>query len=157
MQFGFSAVGLVMLAMLFVPSIIWGRRQPLGYTEIAERKSPALCIFERVGQIAVTASALVFVCPEGYAMPWLLWLAPTFALMLLYEAAWVRYFRSDGEVRDMYRPLGFIPVPLATLPVAAFVLLGIWQQSPITVAAAIVLGVGHIGIHLGHLKDCRKV
>ncbi len=66
MQFGFSAVGLVMLVMLFVPNIIWGRRQPLGYSEIAERESPALCIHERVGQVAVTASALVFVCPEGY-------------------------------------------------------------------------------------------
>lgn len=73
--------------------------------------------------------------------------------MLLYELAWVRYFGGGEELAGMYAPLGPIPVPIASLPVAAFVLLGVWCQSPVTVASAAVLGVGHIGIHLGHLRE----
>lgn len=58
-------------------------------------------------------------------MLWLSWLVTAFALMILYEIAWVRYFRRGEELADMYAALGPIPVPIATLPVAAFVLLGI--------------------------------
>ena len=32
-------------------------------------------------------------------------------------------------------------------------LLGVWYQSPLTLVAAIVLGIGHIGIHLGHVRE----
>lgn len=155
MQFGFSIVGLVMLAMLFIPNIAWGRNQPLGFSELARRESATMRMFERIGQVAVSASALIFACPQGYALPWLWWLIAAFALMLLYEISWTRYFRGDGELRDMYAPLGFIPLPLATLPVAAFILYGIWQQSPLTVIAAIILGIGHIGIHSQHLRDLK--
>ena len=73
--------------------------------------------------------------------------------MLLYEVAWVRYFKGEGTIADMYRPLGPIPIPLASLPVCAFLLLGIWYQSPVALVAAIVLGIGHIGIHLGHVRE----
>jgi hypothetical protein len=73
MQFGFSIPGVVFLAMLFAPNILWARHQPEGYAEI-----------------------------------------------------------SKVENR---------------------ILLGIWCQSPITVAAAAILGVGHIGIYLGHLRE----
>ncbi|WP_415979422.1 hypothetical protein [Adlercreutzia equolifaciens] len=155
MQFGFSIVGLVMLAMLFIPNIAWGRNQPLGYSELARRESAAMRMLERIGQVAVTASALIFACPQGYALPWLWWLIAAFALMLFYEIAWARYFRDERELGDMYAPLGFIPLPLATLPVAAFIFYGIWQQSPITVIAAIILGIGHIGIHSQHSRDLK--
>ena len=76
-----------------------------------------------------------------------------FLLMLLYEVAWVRYFKGGEKLDGLYQPLGPIPVPIASLPVAALVLLGVWYQSPITVIAAIILGIGHVGIHLGHLRE----
>ena len=153
MQFGFSIPGVVFLAMLFVPNILWARHQPKGYAELSKNENRILLVLERMGEVATTCAAVIFVCPQGFAMPWLLWLVAAFALMFLYETAWARYFRGGGELFDMYAPLGPIPVPIASLPVAAFILLGIWCQSPITVAAAAILGVGHIGIHLGHLRE----
>lgn len=41
------------------------------------------------------------------------------------------------------------------LLVAALVLLGIWQQSPIPVVFDTILGVGHFGIHLGRIWCCQ--
>lgn len=153
MQFGFSIVGVVFLAMLFIPNIRWAKNQPLGYEELSRRESKVLLTFERIGQVLATASAVVFVCPQGFSLPWLLWLLAAFLLMLLYELAWACYFEGGEKLDGMYQPLGPIPVPIASLPVAALALLGIWYQSPITVIAAVILGIGHIGIHLGHLRE----
>ncbi|MDO4538956.1 MAG: hypothetical protein Q4B54_12400 [Coriobacteriales bacterium] len=153
MEFGFSPVGAVFLAMLFVPNIRWAKSQPAGYEALSKRENKTLLALERVGQVATSCAAVVFVCPQGFSLPWALWLMAACVLMLLYEVAWVRYFRGGGKLAAMYQPLGFIPVPIASLPVGAFVLLGVWYRSPVAVLAAVVLGVGHIGIHLGHLRE----
>ncbi len=153
MRFGFSIVGVVFLTMLFIPNIRWAKNQPLGYEELSRREDKALLMLERVGQVLTSTAAVVFVCPQGFSFPWILWLAAACLLMVLYEVAWARYFRGGEKLSGMYQPLGPIPVPIASLPVAAFVLLGIWQQSPVAVISAIILGIGHIGIHLGHLRE----
>ena len=161
MRFGFSIVGLVFLLMLFIPNIKWAKSQPPGYEELSKHENRTLLMLERIGEVACSCAAVVFVCPQGTAFPWILWLCAAFLLMVLYEIAWARYFRDGREPIDMYRPLvcrplGSIPVPLASLPVAAFFLLGIWYQSPIAVVAAVVLGIGHIGIHLDHLRELSQ-
>lgn len=155
MRFGFSIIGVIFLAMLFVPNILWARNQPSGYAELSKHECPVLLMLERIGQVATSCAAVVFVCPQDLSMPWLLWLVAATILMLLYETAWLRYFKGGGELELMYAPLGPIPVPLASLPVAAFILLGVWYQSPVAVAGAIILGIGHIGIHLEHLREIK--
>ncbi len=89
----------------------------------------------------------------GFSFPWSLWLCAAFSLMVLYEVAWARYFMGGDRLEDTYRPLRPIPAPIASLPVAAFLLLGVWYRSPVAVISAIVLGIGHIGIHLEHLRE----
>ena len=153
MQLGFSPISLLFLAMLFVPNIMWARHLPEGYAEISKNKSRVLLALERVGEVATSCCAVIFVCPQGLSFPWVLWLCAAFLLMVLYEIAWARYFADSGKLVDMYAPLGPISIPLASLPVVAFLLLGMWYASPIAVAAAIVLGVGHIGIHLKHVRE----
>lgn len=155
MQFGFSIAGVVFLLMLFVPNIKWAKNQPLGYEELQKHENKTLLVFERLGQALTTCAAVGFVCPRGFSFPWVLWLVAAFLLMVLYEVAWTRYFKDGEKLDGMYQPLGPIPVPIASLPVAAFVLLGIWCQSPIAVIAAVILGIGHIGIHLGHLHELK--
>ncbi len=156
MQFGFSIVGVAFLLMLFVPNIKWAKSQPLGYEELQRQEDKVLLALERVGQVATTCTAVVFVCPQGFSFPWLVWLIAAFLLMVLYEVAWVRYFRGGQKLDGMYQPLGPIPVPIASLPVATFVLLGVWYQSAVAVISAIILGIGHIGIHLGHLHELTE-
>ena len=156
MQLGFSFVGVAFLLMLFVPNIMWAKNQPAGYEELQKRESKVLLALERVGQVLTTCSAIVFVCPRGYTFPWLGVLIAAVLLMVLYEVAWVHYFRGGQRLDGMYQPLGPIPVPIASLPVTAFVLLGVWYQSPVAVVSAVVLGIGHIGIHIGHLRELAR-
>lgn len=76
-------------------------------------------------------------------------------LMLMYECWWIRYFKSQRTLEDFYSSFWGIPVAGATLPVMAFLLLGIYGRVLWMILGTIVLGTGHIGIHLQHLKDIK--
>jgi hypothetical protein len=43
----------------------------------------------------------------------------------------------------------------ATLPVIAFLLLGIYGKVILLIIASMILGVGHIGIHLQHINNLK--
>ncbi len=58
-------------------------------------------------------------------------------------------------MRSFYGSLLGIPLPLATLPVAAFLLLGAYGRLLPLVLASAVLGIGHIGIHWQHRRALR--
>lgn len=149
---GFSYIGLLWLAMLFIPNLYWVKRQPAGYTPAGENQ--LLAALERVGEAGVTCCALLFSDFNLRPLsPRSLWLALSFILMVAYECWWVRYFRSGRTLQDFYRPLLGIPVAGATLPVLAFLALGIYGRVIWMVLAALVLGVGHIGIHLQHRRE----
>ena len=157
MNFGFSYVGLIYLAMLMVPNLIWTRNKPENYAQYAGKENRVLLALERIGEVLVSAIALVFsdfnLRPWG---AWCVWLVLSFALMLLYEAFWIRYFGSGKTMRDFYRGFAGIPVAGATLPVAAFFLLGIYGRNILMLLATVILGIGHIGIHLAHARDANE-
>ena len=159
-RIGFCVTGLIYLVMLFVPNILWARgRKPEGYEEAEKKENKVLLAFERAGQVLATVSVLVFPAinphvrrlPEGVFFRWdVLILAAAFVLMILYECYWIRYFRSARTLRDMYASFAGFPVAGATLPVLALLLMGIYARNLVVVAAAVVLGIGHVGIHLAH-------
>jgi hypothetical protein len=157
MNFGFSYVGLVYLAMLMIPNLIWTRNKPENYGRYAGNENRALLSLERIGEVLVSTVALVFA--DFNLRPWdawCLWLVLSFVLMLLYEAFWIRYFRSERTMRDFYRGFAGIPVAGATLPVAAFFLLGVYGRNIPMLLSTVILGVGHIGIHLAHAKEGNR-
>ncbi|MEY8353214.1 hypothetical protein AALB39_07605 [Lachnospiraceae bacterium 54-53] len=77
-------------------------------------------------------------------------------LMGMYEFWWIRYFKSRRTLKDFYGSLWKIPVPGATLPVLAFLLLGIYGKVFWLVLSAVILGIGHVGIHLQHRKEIKN-
>ena len=72
------------------------------------------------------------------------------------EIYWLRYFRSEKRMSDMYCDMFMIPVPGALLPVLAFMLLGFSCQNIFLIVFSIILGIGHIGIHLNHKREADK-
>lgn len=77
--------------------------------------------------------------------------------MLLYELWWIRYFRSEQKLSDFYSSFLGVPLAGATLPVISFFLLGIYGKVIWLIAAALILGVGHIGIHMQHSKELKSL
>lgn len=162
-KFGVCFTGIAFLAMLFVPNIIWAKgKNPKGNEQTGKRESRFLLAFERIGEVAVTAALLMFPSvdplirkfPDGIYFRWdlLIWLA-ALVLMILYECYWVKYFKSERNMKDLYLSFAGFPLAGATLPTLAVLLLGIYSRNIIVVAAALILGVGHIGIHLAHKRE----
>lgn len=77
-------------------------------------------------------------------------------MMVLYEIFWIKYFRSKKTMRDFYSSILGIPVAGATLPVLAFLLLAIYGKNIILGVAVLILGIGHIGIHLMHKNEIKS-
>ncbi len=154
MHFGFSYIGLIFLIMLMVPNLLWTKNLPKDYEKYAKNENRILLGFERVGEVAVTCLLLIFrdFNIQGVSGR-LIWLIAAFVLMTLYEVFWVRYFRSGKTMKDFYRDLFGIPVAGASLPVAACILISVYGRNPLLFAAAVILGIGHIGIHLNHRKE----
>ena len=56
-------------------------------------------------------------------------------------------------MKDFYSGILGIPVAGATLPVLSFMLLAIYGKNILLGAAVVILGIGHIGIHLIHRME----
>ena len=156
---GFSYIGLLFLLMLFIPNIIWTGKKPQGYSPKNENK--ILVFLERAGEVLTCCCSLVF--SDFNIQKWTIWswwLIAAFILMVMYELWWIRYFRSERKLEDFYSDFSVIPpagvmIPLAgaTLPVAAFFMLGIYGKVVWMLIAVVILGIGHIGIHAQHRKE----
>lgn len=158
MTFGFSYVGLIYLAMLFIPNLFWTKCKPDDYEKYAKNENKILKLFESVGQVLVSCIVLVF---KDFNIRlgswWIILLILSFIFMMLYEIYWVRYFKSKKAMKDFYSSLLGIPVAGATLPVIAFLLLGIYGKNIPLIIAVIILGIGHIGIHINHKKEIDNI
>lgn len=157
MNFGFSYIGLIYLAMLFIPNLFWTKYKPENYEKYVKNENKTLKLFESIGQVLVTCIVLIFKDFNiRFGSLQIIWLAVSFAFMMLYEIFWVRYFKSEKTMKDFYSGLLGIPVAGATLPVIAFLLLGIYGKSIPLIIATIILGIGHIGIHISHKKEIKS-
>ena len=154
MNFGFSYVGLLFLLMLMIPNIIWSKNKPKDYDTYVKNENKILVMFERFGEVLVTCLSLIFADFNiNQISKWSIVLLVAFLLMILYEIYWVRYFKSEKTMKDMYSSLLGVPVAGATLPVFAFFLLGIYGRNILLIIATMILGIGHIGIHINHQKE----
>ena len=154
MHFGFSYIGLIFLLMLFLPNFFWTRNKPKDYDKYEKNENKILLTLERVGEAAVTCLLLIFSDFNVQGMEvWLLWLVGAFLLMIFYEVFWIRYFKSEKTMRDFYSSILGIPVAGASLPVIAVLFLSAYGKNPFLFAAGVILGIGHIGIHLGHRNE----
>ena len=154
LNLGFSYVGLIYLVMLMTPNLIWSKNLPKDYEKFAKNENKVLLAFERTGEVLTSCIALVF--KDFNLRPWTCWswfLVVSFALMVLYEIYWIRYFRSAKTMKDLYSSILGIPVAGATLPVLAFMLLAVYGKNIFLGISIVILGIGHIGIHLMHRKE----
>ncbi|MCR4557443.1 MAG: hypothetical protein K5779_06440 [Saccharofermentans sp.] len=149
--------------MLFVPNIIWAKTgQPEDYKKYEVKENKVLLVMERIGEVTITVLLLVFsstdpyvkISLEGIYLDWrlIMWVM-AFVLMILYECYWIRYFRSSKTMKDMYSSFAGFPVAGATLPVIAVLLLGLYSLNIFLIICSVILGIGHIGIHVMHMRD----
>ncbi len=153
-NFGFSYIGFIFLLMLMIPNIIWSKNQPKDYDKYVKNENKVLLLFERIGEMLVTCLSLIFSNFNiNKISSWTIILLIAFIIMILYEIYWIRYFKSNKTMKDMYSNLLGVLVAGATLPVIAFLLLSVYGKNLFLFISVIILGIGHIGIHLNHKKE----
>ncbi len=151
MQLRLSWLGLLYLAALIGPNLIWIRNKPENYETYARRENRVLRAFERTGETMASCTALLLMgeLPPLFSVR-SLWLLASVILMVLYELFWVRYFRGEHTMERFYAGFLGLPVAGATLPVLAFALLAVYGRNPLLGFSVLILAIGHIGIHLQH-------
>lgn len=157
LHFGFSYCGLLFLCMLLVPNIAFTRFLPADFGEYSKKERKLLLILERVGEAGMVCLLPIFREHDLQELaPRALLLGAALVLMGLYEVYWLRYIRSDRTMTALYRPLFGIPLPGAVLPVAAGLLVSVYGRNIFLFAAAVCLGIGHVGIHFAHWKEVQN-
>jgi hypothetical protein len=136
---GFSALGLALSLAIFAPSLslAWFPPRPAVPAGVAPRP---VTVLERAGQaLCVTIPAITV----GASVSW--WRFPLVgALVLAYWALWVRFLATGRPLAALFGPVWGVPVPMALLPVAAFLAGAAWLENPWVAIAAAVLAAGHI-------------
>lgn len=155
LSFGFSFLGLIYLFALIIPNILWTKHLPKNYQSNHENK--IFGFFEKVGQ-ALVCTILLFFNKDFFPIfsVWYCFLFLSIFFMILYELWWVRYFKSEHNLVDFYSSFLKIPVAGASLPILGFLCLGIYTSNLVLIGSTIILGIGHIGIHLEHLNELKK-
>lgn len=130
MTFGFSCVGLFFLILLFVPNLFWTKNKPKDYDKYVCNENKVLLMPKRAGEVLVCCAALLF---SDFSIksvsPWSLWLPAAALVMALYEVYWVRYFCGEKTMQSFYSSLLGVPMAGASLPVIAFLLLGLYAKT----------------------------
>jgi hypothetical protein len=137
--------GLITLLVL-LPNLLMLFLPPNSLPAAAEKKSSltlVMEIVERAGQVSA------FVIPFFYSLRVkgsleIASLAGMILALSFYYINWGRYVLQGRAFRLLFQPCLGIPVPLAISPVVYFLLASLLFHSWYLLAAAVVLGIGHI-------------
>lgn len=155
-DFGFSYIGFSIVLLLLIPNIIWSKYPPQDYVFYAKEEKINLRIVERLGEVVIIClllSSQNFNIQDISIKIILLVLAYVF--MVCYEICWIRYFKSKRTMIDFYRSFLGIPIPLAILPICAFIMFGLYGNHIYFLVATICFSIGHIGIHTRHKQQIK--
>lgn len=136
---GFSPLGLAVALAVLLPNLLLIRFTPTQPWPRA-RVPWILRALEQAGQ-ALCLVVPVITLPGPLAW-W--WLVVALAAVAGYYALWARYLVRGRSLHALYGPFWHVPVPMAILPVVAFLAAAAWLSNPWLAAAAVVLGIGHI-------------
>jgi hypothetical protein len=140
--------GAILSLAILAPNLGWLAFRPREAESTEDRRAPlerVLGALEIVGRVGVMAIPFFY----DFAVTRPIEKAALFLLLgaiAIYYACWRRYFIRGRHVRDLYAPLGSLPVPMAIAPVIAFCTGAILLRALPLAAAAVVLGVSHIPI-----------
>ena len=111
--------------------------------------------------LQLISEIIVFICLTVYCLTTDVVMTGTVAALLIVVLVIIKcilkpIMRKAGEEnQDFYSGLLGISLAGATLPVLAFLLLGVYGRLLWLVVPAALLGVGHIGVHLSHWRELK--
>lgn len=135
----FNIFGLIFIAVIMIPNIIFAVKCKDGFENMWKNKFVE--VFEQIGRFGCFAFMIINIpgtwfgwwSDEAFA----LYLIADSALVLLYCAVWIAYFRKKTV---------FGAIALSVIPSALFVFSGIMSRSVLLIASSLIFAPSHIAI-----------
>lgn len=148
----FSVYGLAALLLVFIPNLVFARKEHQARMDDIDTCSFWVCFTEMISRLVMIGAAILLRKPLlhfGFVIA-------AAVVLLLYYAAWIRYYKQGAYYPEIYteRFLG-IPIPMTVLSVAYYILISIWLCNPIALCAALIFGACHISNAAVARKDLR--
>lgn len=135
--------GILVVLLLLLPNLLFCIFPPQNTPQTSNSVPVVFTIMEQVGRIACFIVPIVFgkkIAEQKNSYLVILMVV----CLLIYYICWILYLANGREYYDLFKPIGFIPIPMAIFPLMYLILLGIWAKSPFFIAPAILFSIGHI-------------
>ncbi len=139
---GLSLKGILIPLLVLLPNLLFAFIGPQHMPKNLLSTPLIFTVLERIGQVACFTMPILFgkkiAEQQGNFLPILMAIC-----LLVYYLCWIRYFAGGREFALLFKPLGYIPIPMALFPILYFLLLGLWLKSYLFVTPALLFAVGH--------------
>lgn len=139
---GFSIIGLCIATFIFLPNLLFIIYPPKNVPKELMDAGILFTVLERIGQVGCIVILVISkVNYQNISIDY------CFTLMVLciiaYYSLWIRYVIKGKDFSLCFKPLGFLPIPMAIFPVFAFGFAALWGKSIYLGIAVIILAIGH--------------
>lgn len=139
---GFSLIGSLIAIIILAPSMLMIMFPPESIPIGLKAAGHFFTFLERVGQVGCIIILIASKDAFG-ALNFGIWAVLILIFITVYYGLWIRYVVKGRTFRLLYEPFGFIPIPMAILPVCAFGFAAIWGRSAWLGIAVGCLAIGH--------------
>ena len=150
---GFSFIGTLIGILILAPSILFFIKFPPKNIPV-DSTNPGVIytILERIGQIGCL-TVLVMSKDNFHSVRVNAWMLLMLLCIIVYYSLWIRYVVKGQDYSWLWKPLLFIPIPLAIFPVCAYGFAALWGKSVWLGIAALTLAVGHLTVSYHSYKS----
>ncbi|HEY4429765.1 MAG TPA: hypothetical protein VGN87_01880 [Paenibacillus sp.] len=140
---GFSFLGTLIALIILAPSLLMIKFPPENVPAGVRDAGPVYTLLERAGQLGCIG--ILAISKDNFQQVQFGILPALIILFIaIYYGLWIRYIVKGRQFKLLWDPLGFIPIPMAVLPVCAFGLAAIWGKSIWLSIAVVCLTIGHL-------------
>ena len=140
---GFSPLGLLIALAVLAPNLVLVIARPADGSPPDPGTPAVFTGLERVGQIGCLT--LLAASRDGIRVASVnVWSTLMILSLATYWGLWGRYLMTGRTVAALFRPLGFVPVPMAVFPTLAFASAALWIRSPWLAMVTADFAVGHL-------------
>lgn len=152
---GFSVIGTLIAIAIFIPNLLIIKFPPNNAPKDLKDVGVIFTILERVGQVGCIV--ILVISRENFEKLTIdIWAVFMGLCIIIYYFLWTRYVVKGQEYKLLWKPLGFIPIPMAVFPVGAFLFAAALGKSIWLGILVIFLGIGHFANSWHSYKELKK-
>ena len=139
---GFSIIGLLIAIFILIPNLLFVIFPPKNIPDGLKDAGIIFTLLERIGQVGCIV--ILSISLHNYQNLNIdIWFGLMVLCIIIYYSLWIRYVIKGHDFSLCFKPLMFLPIPMAILPVLAFVFAALWGKSIYLGIAVVLLAIGH--------------